>query len=103
MPTTEAFERNGIPHLKSQFAQATPILLTGAGFSSHCRNPSGGDLPSGRQLAERLWELCFPGTPVESDTSLQDVYQEALLRRRDDLRQLLRNELSVASASLKPW
>lgn len=96
----DEFTRNGLPHLRGQFAQARPILLTGAGFSTRARNLAGDPLPMASQLTQRLWELCFPGSPLEDDTDLQDVFQEAVLRRRADLMPMLTRLLTVDASSL---
>lgn len=93
----------GIPHLRTQFARARPILFTGAGFSLAARAIGGGHLPTAEQLKEAIWNLVFPGTPVSPNASLQDVYDAALLRARRDLIGLLQKRLSVDADTLPRW
>ena len=47
-PPTSAkdLQRICIPHLRTQFKRAQPILFTGAGFSVAARNSSGETLPT---------------------------------------------------------
>jgi tetratricopeptide (TPR) repeat protein len=97
------FAQNGIPHLRGQFAKARPILFTGAGFSAGARNMLGRDLPTSDALTVLLWEICFPQTPFEPGTSLQDIYQEALMRHKAELKAVLQPELTVDANSVSEW
>ncbi|MHB8399575.1 MAG: P-loop NTPase, partial [Candidatus Limnocylindrales bacterium] len=100
---SDEIQRNAIPHLRGQFAQARPVLFLGAGFSQGLRNVAGRDVPTGSGLTELIWQLCFPGAPFEPGTTLQDVFQEALLRRRRELKQLLEAELTIDVSSVEDW
>lgn len=90
-------------HLQSQFERARPILFTGAGFSAGARNVRGDLVPSASTLRAKLWELCFPGTPVEDGSSLQDLYEHALRRNRPKLGELLIRELTVDPETVPDW
>jgi Mrp family chromosome partitioning ATPase len=50
-----------------------------------------------------LWNLCFPGSPVEDGSSLQDLYEHALRRNRTQLTELLTRSLTVEAESLPEW
>ena len=70
LPTSaEDLQRTYIPHLRTQFERARPILFTGAGFSVTARNSSGETLPAYAALQEKLWDLCFPGEAFEARIS----------------------------------
>lgn len=90
-------------HIQSQFERARPILFTGAGFSLGARNISGDPVPSASTLRTMLWGLCFPGTPVEDGSSLQDLYEHALRRNRTKLTELLTRQLTTEPSSVPEW
>jgi tetratricopeptide (TPR) repeat protein len=92
-----------IGHLKNQFARATPILFTGAGFSSSARNIRCGNLPTGGQLKDLLWNLCFPGKPYDGSSTLQDVFDVAHVRHPAELRDLLQENFTVEAGSVPEW
>jgi len=72
--TPEEIEKIAIPRLTTQFERALPILFTGAGFPLQAKNLAGEDVPTYDGLKNKLWNLCFPGEPVEPDTSLQQPF-----------------------------
>ena len=47
-----------------------------------------------------IWHLCFPSDPFDESSSLQDVYQAALAKDRNGLRELLTRKLTVNSQSI---
>ena len=98
----EQLERWFIPHLKTQFRRGLPVLLTGAGFSLEARNHDGQALPSYENLQTQLWNLCFPGEEFDG-SSLQHLYDHALLRHPKPTRQLLRTLLTVDPETLPKW
>jgi len=85
---TQPINQNWFLHIQSQFERARPILFTGAGFSLGAANVRGKPVPSSTELRKMLWELCFPGAPVEDGSSLQDLYDHALRRSRAKLAEL---------------
>ena len=92
-----------LPHLREQFSRARAILFTGAGFSLSTRNLEGMPLPSPQILAERIWELVFPGEPYDATSSLQDIYEAALESHSQQLAELLTTSLSVVPESIEDW
>jgi hypothetical protein len=62
-------------YLSEQFKQGRLILFTGAGYSLSAVDTSGRPLPTGKRLAEELWELTYPGEPYDGYSSLQDVFE----------------------------
>lgn len=100
---SRSLEQTYIPHLRTQFEHARPILFTGAGFSLDARNRSGSTLPTTKSLRKELWSLCFPGTEFEDEATLPDLFQHALDRHRRTLSDLLIKLLSVDGNSLPSW
>src|ERR1700734_4570087 len=100
---TPAINKSWFLHIQSQFERARPILFTGAGFSLSARNIGGDPVPSATALRTMLWELCFPGTPVEDGSSLQDLYEHALRRNRVKLGELLTRPLTTDPSSVPDW
>ena len=100
---TPAINSNWFLHIQSQFERARPVLFTGAGFSANAHNICGKPVPSAGALREMLWELCFPGTPVENGSSLQNLYEYALRRNRNKLSELLTRQLTVDPDAVPDW
>ena len=101
--SSEELQHIYIPHLRTQFERAQPILFTGAGFSVDARNASGRTLPTYAGLQRELWNLCFPGEPFEDTSPLQHLFETALIRHRRTLGDLLTNLLSVDANTLPDW
>lgn len=101
--TPEEIEKIAIPHLTTQFERALPILFTGAGFPLNAKNLAGEDVPSCDGIKNKLWNLCFPGEPFEPDTSLQHLFEHALLRHKAELSTLLTRQLTINADSLPDW
>lgn len=99
----EELERFYIPHLRTQFQRATPILFTGAGLSAGAKNVSGQPLPLYAGIRKQLWDLCFPGDPIETGSDLQLLFDHALIHHRAALTNLVTKELSVDGGPLPRW
>jgi hypothetical protein len=82
------------------------MLFTGAGFSAEARCRSGAPLPDGAQMAADLWELLFPGEEPD-ESSLADLYDVALVRAPDALREYVATHLKIGDeplpASFRAW
>jgi hypothetical protein len=74
-------------------------LFTGAGFSCDARALDGRPIPSGKELADELWQLCFPGEERD-ESALQDLFQHALATCPRQLDELLRRRLTTGDAPL---
>ncbi|MGA3057892.1 MAG: SIR2 family protein [Candidatus Limnocylindrales bacterium] len=92
-----------IPYLSSQFSRARPVLFTGAGFSASARNITGMPVPTGRELAEHVWKLSFPGEVLEPATTLQLIYEHAHRHHPGQLRELLTRLLTVDAETVPEW
>jgi hypothetical protein len=75
------------------------VLFTGAGFSRGARDRQGRALPTSEELRQELWVLAFGDEPIDG-SSLVDLYDAALLRRRDQVVALLQERLSVGATPL---
>ena len=75
------------------------MLFTGAGFSASARARDGGCLPDSPGMIRELWrELFGDGDP--DDSSLADLYDVALLRAPDRLREYVGRRLRIGDAQL---
>lgn len=92
-----------VPHLRNQFSRAWPILFTGAGFSCEALNIHGKNLPGVDVLKRALWEISFGSEPVEDTSSLQDVFEAAMLSAKNRLIDFLTEEFTVDATSLPAW
>ena len=92
-----------VRHLAGQFERARPILFTGAGFSSGVKNIVGEGVPTYEVLKQKLWGICFPGTPFEEPASLQDLYDEALRRHRTILKEVMTSVMTTDATSVPEW
>lgn len=87
-------------HLRSELAGGRMVLFTGAGFSSLARDASGRRrVPTGRPLADEIWQLCFPGERRDT-SSLPDLYAHALATRPRALAALIEQRLRVDARTL---
>ena len=75
------------------------VLFTGAGFSAEARARDGRPIPTGEELADELWTLCFPGEARDGST-LQDLFHHALSHERPRLERLLESRLKVDPRTL---
>ena len=62
-----------LDYLRTQFERGRAILFTGAGFTATSKNLDGESVPVGSSLAEKIWPLCFPSIPFDTNASLQDI------------------------------
>jgi hypothetical protein len=86
--------------LRRELAGGRMVLFTGAGFSSLARDAEGRRrVPTGPQLADELWDLCFDGDERDGST-LSDLYAYALATRPGPLRALLDRRLRVDARRL---
>jgi hypothetical protein len=92
-----------ISYLTAELGRGRLTLFTGAGFSSEAKDCAGRFIPTGPELADELWRLCYPDGPEERDSSLQDLFHVALERERDALQRLLAERLTADPASLPDW
>lgn len=92
-----------LPHLKTHISSGSLVLFTGAGFSLEAISQSGDTLPSTTRLTQELWDLCFPGDEFEPDTVLQDIYEQALARHAQELRNILHKRFIVDSEASPSW
>jgi hypothetical protein len=75
------------------------VLFTGAGFSAEATDRGGRPLPDARQMIADVWAMLFGDAPRDEST-LADLYDVALLRARDQLREYLRDRLRIGDAPL---
>lgn len=75
------------------------ILFTGAGFSAEAHCCAGTPLPDSAQMARDLWEILFPGDEPD-DSTLADLYDIALVRAPDALREYVATHLRIGDAAL---
>ena len=92
-----------VPYLSGKFQKAAPVLFTGAGFSLAAKNILGEAIPTAETLREKIWNLCFPGEPLDPASPLQQVYETALMRSKKGLKALLTSSLTVDASSLPDW
>jgi len=91
-----------LPHLATHFRRAQVILFTGGGFSHAAKNVNGLPVPLLPDLRVLLWNLCFPGDPPDTVSSVQDLYLYAITHKRRELTEVLRKSLTVDANSLAP-
>jgi hypothetical protein len=85
--------------LRRVIASGQAVLFTGAGFSAEATDRSGRPLPDSREMVRDLWTLLFAGDPPD-DSSLADLYDVALLRAHDGLRDYMQSRLQIGDAPL---
>src|SRR5207244_5286377 len=92
-----------IPYLTTQLENARAVLFTGAGFSMAAKNILGEPMPGANRVKEELWKLCFPDTSLDPDSTLQSVFEAALIRHPRETKDRLTALLSVDGNSLPEW
>jgi hypothetical protein len=75
------------------------LLFSGAGFSSSARDLAGAPLPDSARMIRELWPLVFD-TEAPDDSSLQDLYDAALLRAPERLGAYVARRLRVGDHEL---
>ena len=75
------------------------MLFTGAGFSAEARDCAGNSLPDSKVMITELWPMLFPDEEPDEST-LADLYDVALLRAPDRLREYLQTRLQIGDTPL---
>jgi SIR2-like domain len=75
------------------------ILFTGAGFSAEAHCCAGTPLPDSAQMTRDLWQMLFPDEEPD-ESSLADLYDIALVRAPDALREYIATHLRVGDTPL---
>jgi hypothetical protein len=75
------------------------VLFTGAGFSAEARDCAGNCLPDSKVMISELWPMLFPDEEPDEST-LADLYDVALLRAPDRLREYLQTRLQIGDTPL---
>jgi hypothetical protein len=81
-------------YLGGALADGRAVLFTGAGFSVDAKDRDGRPIPTGNELCEELWDICFPGEERDG-SALEDLFQHALTEKPKELEELLRRRLTV--------
>ncbi len=89
-----------LARIRTQMERGDFRLFIGAGFSRDAKSISGGVVPSTTELRDLIWQIAFPGEPIDNTADIGDVYQVAFRASRVRLESLLRRSLQVDSASL---
>jgi hypothetical protein len=88
-------DQNSERYLENALANGSAILFTGAGFSRGARNQLDEPLPLGRELAQDLWGLAFPGEVFDPASALGDVFEVARRSAGNATKRLLEPKLLV--------
>jgi hypothetical protein len=88
--------------LRDSIATGEAVLFTGAGFSVDARDRSGRPIPTGPELADELFDLCFPGEQRD-ESGLTDLFYHALSRCRSALADLLSRRMTVDPRSVPEY
>lgn len=75
------------------------MLFTGAGFSAEARDCRGRSLPDSKAMIAELWPSVFPDDEPDEST-LADLYDVALVRAPDRLREYLQTRLQIGDSPL---
>jgi hypothetical protein len=79
-------------------ARRDAMLFTGAGFSADARDTEGNALPDSEEMRRELWPLVFDGEV--DDSSLQDLYDCALMKCGERLREYIGRRLRIGDTPL---
>ncbi|HSN28514.1 MAG TPA: SIR2 family protein [Kofleriaceae bacterium] len=91
--------RDRTQELADAVGTGNAILFTGAGFSAEAHCCAGTPLPDSAQMARDLWAILFPGEEPDEST-LADLYDIALVRAPDALREYVATHLRIGDAAL---
>ncbi len=91
--------RDRTHELAEAIGSGDAILFTGAGFSAEACCRAGTALPDSAQMARDLWAILFPGEEPDEST-LADLYDIALVRAPDALREYVATHLRLGDAPL---
>ena len=84
-----------IPYLKNRLERGDMVLFTGAGFSLGALNVLGDHVPSVDELRAALNQLVYPGTSLDEDDGLQDLFGLARRQGWNRLRDLMSQQFAV--------
>lgn len=87
------------PELADVIASGDAMLFTGAGFSADARDLDGNPLPDSEQMRCELSKMIFDDDQVD-DSSLQDLYDAALMKCPDRLHAYIARRLRIGDAPL---
>src|SRR4051794_20800932 len=90
-------------YLATELRRHHLTLFTGAGFSSDATDHGGRRIPTGLELADELWPLCFAAEGRDPDSSLEDLFHLALAHHPGPLARLLEERLTIAPQVLPSW
>src|SRR3954465_2855381 len=93
-------ERSRQQELARIIGSGEAALFTGAGFSAEAIDCSGRCLPDSREMVRELWELLFDDGGEPDERTLADLYDVALLRAPDRLREYLSTRLRIGTSPL---
>lgn len=96
-------DKDTADYLRERVRRADAILFTGAGFSKAVKNLAGQPMPLAHELKPTIWDLCYPGVPVDPASKLDDLFQVARAKNPRGLTELLRRHLSVDPDSVPPY
>jgi Mrp family chromosome partitioning ATPase len=86
--------------LADQVARGEVILVTGAGFSQAARGATAQAIPGVEQLKRILWECAFAGDPYDETSSLEELYECAVMQAGNQTQEALEAALRVDASSL---
>jgi hypothetical protein len=87
-----------VQRLSNQLARGQAVLSTGAGFSMDATARGGDPIPSANDLREKLWEIAFPGEPLDDQSSLGDIFEVAVRTAQIRTRELFQASMRVDAA-----
>jgi hypothetical protein len=90
---------DGQRELAALIGSGEAMLFTGAGFSAEARSRAGDPLPDSATMARELAQILFPSDEPD-DSSLADLYDVALTRAPDQLREYVTIRLHVGDDPL---
>ena len=63
----------------------------------------GEPMPTPDKLRAKIWDLCFPDSPLDPQSTLQHLYENAALRHKSALKELLIASLTTDADTLPDW
>lgn len=91
----DGMDQKLVQRLSSQMARGEVILFTGAGFSLSARATSGEQVPSVATLRQDLWPLAFPGSDPDEGSTVGEIYENAIKRAGNAVRDLCQRLFTV--------
>jgi hypothetical protein len=92
-------ERDLTREIVASIKSGDAALFTGAGFSAEATDREGRSLPDSHEMIGELWSMLF-GEARPDDSSLADLYDVALMRAPERLRDYLRARLRIGDSPL---